>query len=191
MNAIYRKYRERGGKPVFHPKHPEAYGAILDELSEIAGSADYVRDMRIQERLSALLVLLMEDAWDVKKRTHAGTAALDVQQVKEYLDENFREKITLDELAARFFINKYYLISLFRERYGMTVNAYLNQVRVNVCEGAASFYGPDGGGAGRGAADRAVLAEQAVSEGGGRKPGRIPEKLEGISPAGLRKSWRA
>ena len=179
MNAIYRKYRERGGKPVFHPKHPEAYGAILDELSEIAGSADYVRDMRIQERLSALLVLLMEDAWDVKKRTHAGTAALDVQQVKEYLDENFREKITLDELAARFFINKYYLISLFRERYGMTVNAYLNQVRVTYVKEQLRF------------TDRTVeeLAEELQI--GPSWLSRLFRKVEGVSPAGFRKSWRA
>ena len=42
---------------------------------------------------------------------------VDIQQVKEYLDENFREKITLDDLAARFFINKYYLLMGYIHRY--------------------------------------------------------------------------
>lgn len=178
MNAIYRKYRERGGKPVFHPEHPEAYRKILTELREIAGSADYVRDMRIQEKLSALLVLLMEDAWDAKRRTSAAAAALDIQQVKEYLDENFREKISLDGLAGRFFINKYYLLSLFKERFGMTVNAYLNQVRVTYVKEQLRF------------TDRTVeeLAEELQI--GPSWLSRLFRKVEGVSPAGFRKSWR-
>lgn len=63
MKAIYRKYQERGGRPVFKSNRLGRYKAILDELYDIAGSADYVRDMRLHEKLSSLLILLMEDAW--------------------------------------------------------------------------------------------------------------------------------
>ena len=56
--------KERGGKTVFRTNQISSYRDILDELYRIAGSADYVRDMRIHEKLSSLLILLMEDAWD-------------------------------------------------------------------------------------------------------------------------------
>ena len=99
-------------------------------MYQIAGSSDYVRDMRIHEKLSSLLICLMEDAWSGEKASNNTPSAVDIQQVKEYLDLNYTRTITLDDLAARFFINKYYLLKLFKERYGVTIKAYLNQVRV-------------------------------------------------------------
>ena len=52
MQAIYAKYCERGGEPVIHPSDYRPYIAILRELYEIAASSDYIRDMRINEKLS-------------------------------------------------------------------------------------------------------------------------------------------
>ena len=216
MNAIYGKYQERGGRPVFRPAHPENYRAILTELFQIAGSADYVRDMRIQEKLSSLLILLMEDAWDTRKKApgrsgsmkgaakSSGSALRDfgmdptdpaeasadtpqntladktanVQQVKEYLDENFREKITLDDLAARFFINKYYLLTLFKDRYGVTVNAYLNQMRVTWVKQQLRF------------TDRTAESLAAELQIEPAYLSRLFKKVEGVSPSEFRKSWK-
>ena len=50
--------------------------------------------------------------------------------MKEYLDSHFDEKITLDDLSSHFFINKYYLSKTFKEQYGMSINAYLLNVRI-------------------------------------------------------------
>lgn len=213
MNAIYGKYLERGGRPVFRPEHPENYRAILTELFQIAGSADYVRDMRIQEKLSSLLILLMEDAWDTRKKApgrsgsmkrsakSSGSALRDfgmdpseasadtlqnapadktanVQQVKEYLDENFREKITLDDLSARFFINKYYLLTLFKDRYGVTVAAYLNQMRVTWVKQQLRF------------TDRTAESLAAELQIEPAYLSRLFKKVEGVSPSEFRKSWK-
>ena len=47
------------------PTHQlNSYRDILDDLFKIADSDDYVLDMLIHEKLSSLLILLMEDAWD-------------------------------------------------------------------------------------------------------------------------------
>ena len=37
---------------------------------------------------------------------------------------------TLDDLAERFFINKFYLSKIFKETYGTTVNNYLISKRI-------------------------------------------------------------
>ena len=101
-----------------------------------------------------------------------------VQQVKEYLDENFREKITLDDLAARFFINKYYLLTLFKDRYGVTVNAYLNQMRVTWVKQQLRF------------TDRTAESLAAELQIEPAYLSRLFKKVEGVSPSEFRKSWK-
>lgn len=63
LPAIYEKYKERGGSPVFHPDSLTSFTTILTDLYSLASSSDYIRDMRINESLSALLTLLMEQSW--------------------------------------------------------------------------------------------------------------------------------
>lgn len=178
MNAIYQKYQERGGKPVFRTEQLQLYENILTELYALAESVDYVRDMRINEKLSSLLILLMEDAWDSTQFAQVTQNTVDIQQVKEYLDANFMKKIILDDLAAHFFINKYYLIKLFKDRYGVTINVYLNQVRVTYVKQQLRF------------TDKTVehIARELNME--AAYLSRLFKKIEGVSPIQFRKSWK-
>lgn len=61
--------------------------------------------MRINEKLGTLLTLLMEQSWHPESVT-ISRERLELVAVKEYLDEHYAERITLDDLAERFFINK-------------------------------------------------------------------------------------
>lgn len=177
MGAIYRKYQERGGKYMFQTKQLNSYRSILDDLFKIAGSDDYVRDMRIHEKLSSLLILLMQDAWD-DAQVRMTPDTLDIQAVRDYLDENFKSRIRLDDLASRFYLNKYYLMELFKDRYGMTINAYLNQERVTWVKQQLRF------------TDKAIeeLAVELHIE--PTYLSRMFKKVEGVSPSQFRKSWR-
>lgn len=177
MAAIYRKYQERGGKPVFQTNQLPSYRKILDELYTIASSADYVRDMRIHEKLSSLLILLMEDAWD-DTQMQATPDTLDIQAIKDYLDENFKSRISLDDLAGSFYLNKYYLMKLFKDRYGMTINAYLNQARVTWVKQQLRF------------TDKTVEMLAAELQIEPAYLSRLFKKVEGVSPTQFRKSWR-
>lgn len=177
MGAIYRKYQERGGKPVFQTNQLQSYYDILDELYNIASSPDYVRDMRIHEKLSSLLILLMEDAWD-DTQMQAMPDTLDIQEIKDYLDENFKSRISLDDLAGSFYLNKYYLMKLFKDRYGMTINAYLNQARVTWVKQQLRF------------TDKAVETLAAELQIEPAYLSRLFKKVEGVSPMQFRKSWK-
>ena len=68
LPAVYEKYRERGGQPVFHPNSITEYIDILDQLFEIASSEDHLRDMRINETICMLLTKIMEMSWDPTKQ---------------------------------------------------------------------------------------------------------------------------
>ena len=51
LPAVYEKYKERGGRPVFHPADIKPFTDLLTELYNLASSSDYIRDMRINEKL--------------------------------------------------------------------------------------------------------------------------------------------
>ena len=115
MAAIYKKYRERGGQPSFHPENTAPYTRRLEALYTLAASDNYVRDMQICEGLFALLTLLMQESWHPEIVRTAGTKRQNVQEIKDYLDLHFAEKITLDALAS--------LASLARE-HGVPVASH-------------------------------------------------------------------
>lgn len=129
LPSIYNKYCERGGRPVFTPDDSTPFFNIFNHLFSTAGSADYMRDMKINATLAELLVLVMAESWHPEDATTAKKKA-SVADVKEYLDSHYGEKITLDQLSTAFFINKYYLTKVFKEQYGQSITAYLLNVRI-------------------------------------------------------------
>lgn len=178
MDAIYAKYRERGGTPAFHPADLLHYETLLSTLHEIAASSSYVKDMSICEKLTALLTLLMEDSWRMDQHSDTLSKKQNLQQVKEYLDQNYQRRITLDNLSELFFVNKFYLTRIFKEQYGVTINNYLQQIRITHAKQLLRFSG--------------LTMDKIAVECGMNDANyfsRIFKKVEGISPGEFRKIW--
>lgn len=177
MESIYDKYRARGGKAVFHPEKLTEYHALLKELYRITKSDSHVRDMEINSLLSGLLVLLMEDSWNPESGEIQGKRT-QISFVREYLDSNFKEKISLDGLAERFFINKTYLAELFKEQYGVPVNDYLISVRITEAKKLLRF------------TDKSMAeVADAIGINGAAYFSRIFKKVEGVAPKEYRAIW--
>lgn len=64
IENIYLKYKARGVKTVFHPEKIAEYKELLSSLYTTAKLSSYVRDIEINDLLSKVLVLLMEDSWN-------------------------------------------------------------------------------------------------------------------------------
>lgn len=177
MSAIYDKYISRGGKCCFEARDAKAFYAIIRTLYALASSTDYIRDMKIHEKLSSLLVLLMEESgFELESGVEGKTAHL--QAVKDYLDSHYTEKITLADLSARFFINKYYLLEIFKRQYGMGVGQYLIHLRITKSKGLLRF------------TDQTL--DQISYACGMNSPqyfSRMFKKVEGVSPSEYRKNW--
>ena len=177
LPAVYEKYKERGGRPVFHPDDLTPFRLLLTDLYNLASSSDYIRDMRINEKLGSLLTLLMEQSWHPESVT-VSRKRMELAAVKEYLDEHFTEKIMLEELAEKFFINKFYLSKIFKETYGTTVNNYLISKRITRAKQLLRF-------------TDMTVDEIGVAAGMGDANyfSRMFRKVEGISPREYRKQW--
>lgn len=135
---VYQKYMERGGLPAFRPETTAKYRDCFEHLYHIASGSSFTRDMELNTVLSTLLTLLMADAWHPEK-TQSGTKNTTLLEIRQYLDHNYPEKITLDDLSERYFINKYYLTRVFKEQFGVSVMDYLRNVRITHAKNQLRF----------------------------------------------------
>lgn len=78
------------------------------------------------ERRVALLYALLSMS---RAHENAGEGRL-VKGMKQYLQEHFREKVTLEDLSREFGYTKQYLMRLFRRESGKSPIAYLNEIKL-------------------------------------------------------------
>ena len=119
----------------------------------------------------------MAESWHPEDATTAKKKA-SVADVKEYLDSHYAEKITLDGLAAHFYINKYYLTKVFKEQYGQSITTYLLNVRITKAKQLLRF------------SEKSV--EEIGMEVGLGAPHYFSQtfkSVEGVPPSVYRKQW--
>ncbi len=176
MQAVYEKYRNRGGKPVFRPADPEQFLALHDSIFHMADSNDYIKDMKINSGLSELLVLLMAESWNPEEAGNRGRSLADL---KTYLDGHYTERISLDQLAELFYINKFYMTRVFKEQYGVSINTYLQQLKITKAKQLLRF-------------TEASVEEIGIKCGIGEANyfSRLFKQVEGITPSAYRRQWK-
>lgn len=178
LSGIYEKYVERGGLPYFRPTNFSLYKTLLEEIHSLAKSGIYIRDMKIYEKLTSLLTLLMEESWHPTDNIHTTSSKRNLQDIRDYLDLHYQEKITLDDLADFFYINKFYMSRIFKEQFGLTINHYLLQVRITHAKQLLRF------------SDLPI--EKIAHECGMSDSNyftRIFKKVEGMAPGEFRRHW--
>ena len=184
LSLIYSKFLERSGKrPVFFSS---SISPLIHELYSVASSSTYIRDMKINTLLSSVLEKVMEDCWNEEEYA-PGRATVDLTAAKEYLDEYYKEKITLEELAQRFFIDKAYLSRAFKHQYGINLMDYLTIVRINKVKELLRFGVEDT--EGRRDAKLVEIAELTGFSSENYLSMRF-KKIEGISPSEYRDKWK-
>lgn len=177
MGSVYDKYVERGGRPAFVPDSIELFNSTLLELLSTARSSDYMRDMLINEQLSTLIRLIMSYSWhpEDKKATPKRTS---VTEVKDYLDQHYAERVSLDDLSSRFFIDKYYLAKTFKSQYGLPISTYVQNIRITKAKQLLRF--------------SSKTVEEIGYEVGLENPAyfsRVFKNVEGVSPKIYREQW--
>ena len=89
------------------------------------------RDAYMQMLLAEIIILL--------SATEGKQITVDEDEigarVGRFLNANFRKNISLDRLARRFFVSKYYLCRAFKSDSGISIHAYINQKRIIYAKG--------------------------------------------------------
>lgn len=178
MSKIYTKFVERGGKPTFTSKNFNEYKICYNDLMQLSKSKGHIKDMEINEKLTHLLSLLIEETVYSDNEEKLNNKTKILNEVKNYITINYNTKISLDKLAKNFFINKFYLLRLFKEKFGITINYYLLKVRITNAKYFLRFTDEP-------------IEKIGIDCGIGTITyfSRIFKKIEGISPSTYRKQW--
>ncbi|MFN8451662.1 MAG: AraC family transcriptional regulator [Anaerolineae bacterium] len=87
--------------------------------------------LEAESRFLLTLAELIKRFGGLKSTEHMPGSEPDaVQKVRDYIDENYAQPISLSQLADHVHFSRYYLLHIFREATGMPPHVYLESVRV-------------------------------------------------------------
>lgn len=97
--------------------------------AEVSKKESHYQDV-IQNLLQILAVHLLRSRSAATYTPQAGTVNPKCAQIKRYIDNHYKENITIDTLANVAFLSRSYLIHLFTKEYGEPPISYLIKRRV-------------------------------------------------------------
>lgn len=116
----------------------ESKGELLPILEQLLFEAEGQKE-NCSAACQALLQVLLIRVFRRQKLTPAPFTARKMTRecslIKRYLDSNYNESITLDQLAALAHMSKYYLVHAFTRYAGLSPINYLNAKRIEVSRG--------------------------------------------------------
>jgi len=81
--------------------------------------------------LLLLKFLLIENNNDVSPDTHSVEL---ISTIKNYIDNNFKNNITLEMLEKQFSYNKYHLSRMFKRKYGIAIITYTQNLKLEAAK---------------------------------------------------------
>lgn len=84
----------------------------------------------INAYLLELLVIILRLMRNNRYDKVASNSEERLQKIVEYIQNNYKNKITLQKIADELYISKYYLSHFFKDKTGFTVIEYINKKRI-------------------------------------------------------------
>lgn len=113
-----------------HHASTEISGCLWNILREMEQKHTGFEEV-CQACMEMLVIRLMRTTdLTVSTASQAAAGTRPCAAVKRYIDQHFREALSLEQLAARAHMNKYYLVHSFREEYGTSPINYMISRRI-------------------------------------------------------------
>ena len=126
-------------KHYIYPNDVVAFNAIeskLLRLIEEINTQRFGREQKISLCIHDLILHLNRMAHELdhplKNSTNQSLDKSIVQHIESHLDE----ELTLDSIAETFFVSKYHVSHLFKQKYGISVHQFILKKRLDMCKNA-------------------------------------------------------
>ena len=126
---------EGRGKYVYHFDLP-TFNALRTKLFTLLDEihADrFAKATAIDLCISDLLLFLGRTVHEQEQRQNKKEQLSRYEAITHYVDQHLDEPLSLDILGRQFYLNKYYLVHLFRENTGLSVHQYILKKRLAAC----------------------------------------------------------
>lgn len=121
------------GQSVLHlPDHikKDTYAIITQLEQELSGNR-YGRDVLSRSLLLSLLISLIRALQEAHPSTALSVMDEKSQEIMDYIDAHKTEPLSIDAIAAHFYLSKYHMMRSFRQSTGMTVYGYIQEQRLS------------------------------------------------------------
>lgn len=122
------------------PKRPRCIQLTDEQLSELVAAIEKLQqylknnrygDVMLRKMALSQIIILCNGYFEGETQNpKQAEKSRRLQPVFDYIKENLKEKILLDDLAECLFISKAQLIRLFKEEIGITPNEYITLSRI-------------------------------------------------------------
>lgn len=128
MEGYYEYFIKHQRPHIFHPPSPSPFPALVEQILELEQTRSANRELLENDLLHRLATCLL--TCPLTSGTSENSTLLKLQEIRRYMDEHFTEKLSLDELANRFYISKYHMSREFKKAFGTTLVSYLTAQRI-------------------------------------------------------------
>lgn len=111
-------------------KYPETYISLMEQLEQNCNFFQIVQGgFRLKSK--ALLYEFIYTLFKEEYKANLSPLEKNLQEAKKYIDSNFKNKITIDELAEIAGYSTPYFKRSFKKFYKISPGEYLNNIRIN------------------------------------------------------------
>ena len=127
----FKKYIYHLAPAQFH----QVESKFLRLLEETSGER-YASDAFRHICLCDLILTINRVIYD-EEHQHGGSDELTLfQNILSYVEENLEATLSLDDVAAQFYVSKYYVAHLFKDTLGISLHQYIIKKRLSECRDA-------------------------------------------------------
>lgn len=119
---------------------PQVFGEMkekLESLLDVNTHTDLMAEISSSRLIMDILSIILQDITNLKEQQTP--ARQKMLQIRQYLDEHYTEKFSLDQLSEHFFISKYHLSREFKNHFGITPNHYVISKRITMVKKLLRF----------------------------------------------------
>ncbi len=135
--SFYDAYLNKGNSYVFRPRSILPFTEALDQLYLCQQNKSSLMELSANKGITDIITLCFTENESLKQGEFSIPDKL--QQVHTYLTENYAEKISLEDLAERFFISKFHLSREYKKIYGNTIGNELTYQRISHAKSMLRF----------------------------------------------------
>lgn len=105
---------------------------LIDEIK----SDRFGRTVQITLCVNDLILYLNRVLHEQNKPKHFREEITLYQRICDYIEENINHDLSLERLAAEFFISKYHIAHIFKENIGISLHQFITKKRLALCQSA-------------------------------------------------------
>jgi YesN/AraC family two-component response regulator len=103
---------------------------IIDEMKLKRTGYEYIVKAKVTELLVFIMRCKKGEYTTFQVETVKTEKHKKVHEIAEFVNLNYKNKLSLDDISKHFYVSKSYLSRIYKEVTGFTVNEYINIVRI-------------------------------------------------------------